>query len=239
MSKLMSYYRVMVVAWGLVWILPCILFYLLFMSFVFMVYRHLFHYPCCLVQTVGQNYKYSCFFTRKYKHKHNMKYYSCVSRMLRSNQISCIDNSTFTGLSSVRLLSLYDNRISSIAPGAFSTLHSLSTMWVTFITFMLFLLHFFHFCPISLTIFQCVSRSHLACLQIWLHHLPAFVSVSFFMSLPPLIFQSPARLWELSTVQHTQMHLHTCCSLDSVLLTDALHHYRWVWSGSQDICYQS
>lgn len=53
-----------------------------------------------------------------------------VSRMLRSNQISCIDNSTFTGLSSVRLLSLYDNRISSIAPGAFSTLHSLSTMWV-------------------------------------------------------------------------------------------------------------
>ncbi|TNN71389.1 Slit 2 protein [Liparis tanakae] len=48
--------------------------------------------------------------------------------MLRSNQISCIDNSTFTGLSSVRLLSLYDNRISSIAPGAFSTLHSLSTI---------------------------------------------------------------------------------------------------------------
>ncbi len=50
--------------------------------------------------------------------------------MLRSNQISCVDNATFTGLSSVRLLSLYDNRISTIAPGAFNTLHSLSTMWV-------------------------------------------------------------------------------------------------------------
>lgn len=49
-------------------------------------------------------------------------------RMLRSNQIGCVDNTTFTGLSSVRLLSLYDNRISTIAPGAFTTLHSLSTM---------------------------------------------------------------------------------------------------------------
>uniref|UniRef100_A0A672MSB6 Slit homolog 3 protein-like n=1 Tax=Sinocyclocheilus grahami TaxID=75366 RepID=A0A672MSB6_SINGR len=44
------------------------------------------------------------------------------------NQISCVDNATFTGLSSVRLLSLYDNRISTIAPGAFNTLHSLSTI---------------------------------------------------------------------------------------------------------------
>ncbi|XP_045076547.1 slit homolog 2 protein-like, partial [Coregonus clupeaformis] len=49
-------------------------------------------------------------------------------RMLRSNQLGCVDNTTFTGLSSVRLLSLYDNRISTIAPGAFTTLHSLSTM---------------------------------------------------------------------------------------------------------------
>uniref|UniRef100_A0A4W5JTS2 Uncharacterized protein n=1 Tax=Hucho hucho TaxID=62062 RepID=A0A4W5JTS2_9TELE len=48
--------------------------------------------------------------------------------MLRSNQLGCVDNTTFTGLSSVRLLSLYDNRISTIAPGAFTTLHSLSTM---------------------------------------------------------------------------------------------------------------
>uniref|UniRef100_A0A8B9L9Q5 Slit homolog 3 (Drosophila) n=1 Tax=Astyanax mexicanus TaxID=7994 RepID=A0A8B9L9Q5_ASTMX len=44
------------------------------------------------------------------------------------NQITCVDNATFTGLSSVRLLSLYDNRISTIAPGAFNTLHSLSTI---------------------------------------------------------------------------------------------------------------
>ncbi|KAJ8393902.1 hypothetical protein AAFF_G00056310 [Aldrovandia affinis] len=47
--------------------------------------------------------------------------------MLRSNQMSCVDNTTFTGLSSVRLLSLYDNRISTIAR-AFTTLHSLSTI---------------------------------------------------------------------------------------------------------------
>uniref|UniRef100_A0A8B9LQX0 Slit homolog 1 protein n=1 Tax=Astyanax mexicanus TaxID=7994 RepID=A0A8B9LQX0_ASTMX len=48
--------------------------------------------------------------------------------MLRSNKISCVSNSSFTGLSSVRLLSLYDNLITSIAPGAFDTLHSLSTL---------------------------------------------------------------------------------------------------------------
>lgn len=49
-------------------------------------------------------------------------------RMLRSNLISCVSNDTFAGLSSVRLLSLYDNRISTITPGAFTTLVSLSTM---------------------------------------------------------------------------------------------------------------
>lgn len=49
-------------------------------------------------------------------------------RMLRSNLVSCVSNDTFAGLSSVRLLSLYDNRISTITPGAFATLVSLSTM---------------------------------------------------------------------------------------------------------------
>lgn len=48
--------------------------------------------------------------------------------MLRSNLISCVNNDTFSGLSSVRLLSLYDNRITTISPGAFTTLVSLSTM---------------------------------------------------------------------------------------------------------------
>lgn len=48
--------------------------------------------------------------------------------MLRSNLVSCVSNDTFAGLSSVRLLSLYDNRISTITPGAFATLVSLSTM---------------------------------------------------------------------------------------------------------------
>ncbi|EPY81129.1 slit 2 isoform 2-like protein [Camelus ferus] len=48
--------------------------------------------------------------------------------MLRSNRISCVGNDSFIGLSSVRLLSLYDNQITTIAPGAFDTLHSLSTL---------------------------------------------------------------------------------------------------------------
>lgn len=49
-------------------------------------------------------------------------------RMLRSNRISCVGNDSFTGLGSVRLLSLYDNQITTVAPGAFGTLHSLSTL---------------------------------------------------------------------------------------------------------------
>ena len=48
--------------------------------------------------------------------------------MLRSNRISCVSNSSFVGLSSVRLLSLYDNQITSMNLGAFDTLHSLSTL---------------------------------------------------------------------------------------------------------------
>uniref|UniRef100_A0A8C7MI57 Slit homolog 2 (Drosophila) n=1 Tax=Oncorhynchus kisutch TaxID=8019 RepID=A0A8C7MI57_ONCKI len=48
--------------------------------------------------------------------------------MLRSNRIRCVSNSSFVGLSSVRLLSLYDNLITSMTPGAFDTLHALSTL---------------------------------------------------------------------------------------------------------------
>lgn len=51
-----------------------------------------------------------------------------VTSMLRSNRVSCVSNSSFVGLSSVRLLSLYDNQITSMNPGAFDTLHSLSTL---------------------------------------------------------------------------------------------------------------
>uniref|UniRef100_A0A672MSD0 Slit homolog 3 protein-like n=1 Tax=Sinocyclocheilus grahami TaxID=75366 RepID=A0A672MSD0_SINGR len=49
-------------------------------------------------------------------------------KLIFHSLLFCVDNATFTGLSSVRLLSLYDNRISTIAPGAFNTLHSLSTI---------------------------------------------------------------------------------------------------------------
>lgn len=55
-------------------------------------------------------------------------FFLCVGSMLRSNRISCVSNSSFVGLSSVRLLSLYDNQITSMNPGAFDTLHSLSTL---------------------------------------------------------------------------------------------------------------
>lgn len=49
-------------------------------------------------------------------------------RMLRNNRISCIHNDSFTGLRNVRLLSLYDNQIATISPGAFDTLQALSTL---------------------------------------------------------------------------------------------------------------
>lgn len=51
-----------------------------------------------------------------------------LPRMLRNNRISCIHNDSFTGLRNVRLLSLYDNHITTISPGAFDTLQALSTL---------------------------------------------------------------------------------------------------------------
>lgn len=48
--------------------------------------------------------------------------------MLRSNRVSCIHNDSFAGLRNVRLLSLYDNQIATISPGAFDTLQALSTL---------------------------------------------------------------------------------------------------------------
>lgn len=53
---------------------------------------------------------------------------SFVIRMLRNNKISCIHNDSFTGLHNVRLLSLYDNQLTTITPGAFDTLQTLSTL---------------------------------------------------------------------------------------------------------------
>lgn len=81
---------------------------------------------------------YSQFYIILYSLKHrifNPTLSLCVrvTSMLRSNRISCVSNSSFVGLSSVRLLSLYDNQITSMNPGAFDTLHSLSTLWVKYL----------------------------------------------------------------------------------------------------------
>ena len=54
---------------------------------------------------------------------------SFLFRMLRNNKISCVHNDSFTGLHNVRLLSLYDNQLTTINPGAFDTLQTLSTLW--------------------------------------------------------------------------------------------------------------
>ncbi|XP_049576546.1 slit homolog 1b isoform X3 [Syngnathus scovelli] len=49
--------------------------------------------------------------------------------MLRNNKIDCLHNGSFAGgLANVRLLSLYDNRLSAILPGTFDALPNLSTL---------------------------------------------------------------------------------------------------------------
>lgn len=58
----------------------------------------------------------------------NCRVASFLFRMLRNNKISCVHNDSFTGLHNVRLLSLYDNQLTSITPGAFDTLQALSTL---------------------------------------------------------------------------------------------------------------
>lgn len=59
-----------------------------------------------------------------------MVFFLCVRlfRMLRNNKLSCVHNDSFTGLHNVRLLSLYDNQLTTITPGAFDTLQTLSTL---------------------------------------------------------------------------------------------------------------
>lgn len=51
--------------------------------------------------------------------------------MLRNNRIGCVHNGSFAGLANVRLLSLYDNQLSSILPGALDPLPNLSTLSVS------------------------------------------------------------------------------------------------------------
>nr|XP_014351256.1 PREDICTED: slit homolog 1 protein-like [Latimeria chalumnae] len=66
--------------------------------------------------------------SKKFRCSAKEQYFIPVGQMLRNNRISCIHNDSFTGLKNVRLLSLYDNQITTITPGAFDTLQSLSTL---------------------------------------------------------------------------------------------------------------
>ena len=54
---------------------------------------------------------------------------SCLSRrLLNANKIHCIRATVFKDLENLALLSLYDNKIQSLAKGTFSSLHSIQTL---------------------------------------------------------------------------------------------------------------
>lgn len=52
-------------------------------------------------------------------------------RLLNANEISCIRTDLFRDLTSVTLLSLYDNNIRSLANGTFANLRSIKTLCVS------------------------------------------------------------------------------------------------------------
>jgi len=51
-------------------------------------------------------------------------------RLLNANEISCIRTDLFKDLTSLTLLSLYDNNIRSLANGTFANLRSIKTLFV-------------------------------------------------------------------------------------------------------------
>lgn len=54
----------------------------------------------------------------------------CCFRLLNANEISCIRTDLFKDLTSLTLLSLYDNNIRSLANGTFANLRSIKTLFV-------------------------------------------------------------------------------------------------------------
>lgn len=60
-------------------------------------------------------------------------------RLLNANEISCIRTDLFKDLTSLTLLSLYDNNIRSLANGTFANLRSIKTLFVLLIKILTFL----------------------------------------------------------------------------------------------------
>lgn len=52
----------------------------------------------------------------------------CRFRLLNANKIHCIRASVFNDLENLALLSLYDNKIQSLAKGTFGSLRSIQTL---------------------------------------------------------------------------------------------------------------
>lgn len=52
------------------------------------------------------------------------------NRLLNANKINCLRVDSFQDLQNLNLLSLYDNKLQTIAKGTFSSLRAIQTLWV-------------------------------------------------------------------------------------------------------------
>lgn len=54
----------------------------------------------------------------------------CFLRLLNANKIHCVRANAFQDLQNLSLLSLYDNKIQTLAKGTFTSLRAIQTLWV-------------------------------------------------------------------------------------------------------------
>lgn len=57
-------------------------------------------------------------------------YYPWFNRLLNANKINCLRVGAFQDLHNLNLLSLYDNKLQTIAKGTFAPLRAIQTLWV-------------------------------------------------------------------------------------------------------------